>query len=350
MKLLILLLLSHLAAGCNAGAITASSGGSISSGGKGVDQAVSEGNGGADRRPSSGEGGDQQQQPVDKEDVKVYIPEQYRNEGKEAEVFEGANVANDTTAAYLVGLRGAEIVKTDRSVDIRFSQTIADQEIEQYELEMRHQQAFSAEERSQSGVFYRVKKQDGRTYLGYIPPSQIQWQGEFYRFFMKGVGHYQLGSLDKSGLDSPLEAELLDRFKGYLVASDFAAGDEFGFDLDISGDWAIVGAPGKSQGTGAVYFFKYSSVDGWREMKSFQGSQVGGGSVLVLLSIAAGRSRVLPVRMVGILKFTSLSVTRGLTSEMLSSAGLCAIRFNFLDSILPSIETSLLSVVQVETK
>ena len=55
--------------------------------------------------------------------------------------------------------------------------------------------------------------------------------------------------------------------KAKLTAADAAAGDNFGADVSISGDYALVGAWNKSSGKGAAYIFKKPS-SGWADMNS----------------------------------------------------------------------------------
>ncbi len=51
-----------------------------------------------------------------------------------------------------------------------------------------------------------------------------------------------------------------------FTASDGGAGDSFGRYVDISGDYAIVSSPGGSQSIGAVYFFDRPLETGWADM------------------------------------------------------------------------------------
>ena len=54
--------------------------------------------------------------------------------------------------------------------------------------------------------------------------------------------------------------------KTRLAASDGAANDGFGSGASISGDWAIVGAQAKNSGTGAAYIFHNDPAGGWTEV------------------------------------------------------------------------------------
>ncbi len=65
-------------------------------------------------------------------------------------------------------------------------------------------------------------------------------------------------------------------FDASVVASDAAPGQEFGHALSLSGDYLIVGAPGRSADSGAVYVFERDGND-WeqREILSLESGQVG---------------------------------------------------------------------------
>ncbi len=51
-----------------------------------------------------------------------------------------------------------------------------------------------------------------------------------------------------------------------IVASDAEAYDNFGYSVAISGDLAIVGAIGESEGAGAVYIYRYIDPETWDEV------------------------------------------------------------------------------------
>jgi hypothetical protein len=52
-----------------------------------------------------------------------------------------------------------------------------------------------------------------------------------------------------------------------MIGSDGAASDDFGYDLTVKGDWAAIGAPNVSSGTGAVYLYKHDG-NHWVFMQS----------------------------------------------------------------------------------
>ena len=64
------------------------------------------------------------------------------------------------------------------------------------------------------------------------------------------------------GLASQVKADFSVSTESKLLASDGAAGDQFGYSVSISGDTAIVGAYNKNSGTGAAYIF-VSSGSAW---------------------------------------------------------------------------------------
>lgn len=55
-----------------------------------------------------------------------------------------------------------------------------------------------------------------------------------------------------------------------IVASDRAAGDQFGYSVSISGDYLIVGASGKNTNTGAAYIFKRECCTTWIEVQKIE--------------------------------------------------------------------------------
>lgn len=74
-----------------------------------------------------------------------------------------------------------------------------------------------------------------------------------------------------------------------IVGSDVVNGDSFGVSVDISGDWAIVGAPyddnGRGTDAGAVYFFQWTGSDWVQRVKRVAsdgaGSDIFGWSVAI---------------------------------------------------------------------
>ena len=65
-----------------------------------------------------------------------------------------------------------------------------------------------------------------------------------------------------------------------LQAEDKGAGDKFGFDVDIDGDYAIIGAPEEDAGgsnAGAAYIFKKGSDGLWSQQAKLQAGNKGAG-------------------------------------------------------------------------
>jgi hypothetical protein len=61
-----------------------------------------------------------------------------------------------------------------------------------------------------------------------------------------------------------------------LMAGDGAAGDQFGYSVAISGTTIVVGAPGKSSGTGAAYVFVHSGTAWSQQARLTAGDGVAG--------------------------------------------------------------------------
>ena len=135
----------------------------------------------------------------DETGASVYVPE-----GREdVEVTSGADVANDTTGAYL-SMPDTGISSAGASVNISNKKEISDEKVNRWRMRIPLTESVKpslGDNFEKLGIFYHVKRSDGN-YYGFIsqsnPNVEISASGEYVFFTLNGLGNYQPGVLPNS--------------------------------------------------------------------------------------------------------------------------------------------------------
>ncbi len=201
-----------------------------------------------------------QEQGLQKELPRVYIPEEHESEIGNENFYEGANIANDTTAAYLNIPGEPSVTPSSKSVGLDFDGDTTREILSTVILEMSYSRSLTEQEKSRTGVFYKVIY-NNIYHLGFIPSSKITWYEDSFEFQIKGKGQYQLGTLSVSQVEEVSISFPADK---QTINSASLAGGGFNF---LGSGIAIDGEVTLLQSNNAVYFMHYSPGPGWVQKK-----------------------------------------------------------------------------------
>ncbi len=126
----------------------------------------------------------------EQQETTVYIPEEHKDELSNIDIYEGASIANDTTAAYLNLPLGTEVIEASKAMQFESNMDIPYDIIVSIEGSLKLSKIEDRKD-EELAIFYLARKFDGRLYTGVMPFHEFILKSYFAYFKLAGFGTYQ---------------------------------------------------------------------------------------------------------------------------------------------------------------